>query len=112
MSFGQGKSIRATYVLINTTRVTALKKSLKSLQQTQNGVFRYNTSLPLAGLYKTKIPSLETAMVITYLSQLIINQKKQIIMETRVKNSRRKFIGTLALGAGAGLTAMGATFKE
>ena len=33
-------------------------------------------------------------------------------METRVKNSRRKFIGTLALGAGTGLTAMGATFKD
>lgn len=33
-------------------------------------------------------------------------------METQTKNSRRKFIGTLALGATAGLTAMGATFKQ
>ncbi len=33
-------------------------------------------------------------------------------METREKNTRRKFIGTLALGAGTGLTAMGATFKD
>jgi hypothetical protein len=33
-------------------------------------------------------------------------------METLVKNSRRKFIGTLALGAPAGITAMGATFKD
>lgn len=33
-------------------------------------------------------------------------------METLVKNSRRKFIGTLALGATAGITAMGATFKD
>jgi intracellular sulfur oxidation DsrE/DsrF family protein len=32
-------------------------------------------------------------------------------METRVENTRRKFIGTLALGAATGLTAMGATFK-
>lgn len=32
-------------------------------------------------------------------------------METTLKNTRRKFIGTLALGATAGLTAMGATFK-
>ena len=33
-------------------------------------------------------------------------------METQSKNTRRKFIGTLALGATAGLTAMGATFKQ
>ena len=33
-------------------------------------------------------------------------------METSLKNSRRKFIGTLALGATAGLTAMGATLKK
>jgi hypothetical protein len=33
-------------------------------------------------------------------------------METSLKNSRRKFIGTLALGATAGMTAMGATFKK
>ena len=33
-------------------------------------------------------------------------------METHSKNSRRKFIGSLALGATAGLTAMGATFKK
>jgi hypothetical protein len=33
-------------------------------------------------------------------------------METSTKNSRRKFFGTLALGATAGLTAMGATFKK
>lgn len=33
-------------------------------------------------------------------------------METQSKNSRRKFIGSLALGATAGFTAMGATFKK
>ena len=33
-------------------------------------------------------------------------------METREKNSRRKFIGTLALGATAGITAMATPFKE
>jgi hypothetical protein len=33
-------------------------------------------------------------------------------METRVKNTRRKFIGTLALGATAGLTAVAAPFRQ
>lgn len=33
-------------------------------------------------------------------------------METQVKNTRRKFIGTLALGATAGVTAMATPFKE
>lgn len=33
-------------------------------------------------------------------------------METSLKNSRRKFIGTLALSATAGVTALGASFKK
>ncbi|HEX5168213.1 MAG TPA: hypothetical protein VFW11_03510, partial [Cyclobacteriaceae bacterium] len=41
----------------------------------------------------------------------IIHQKTNT-METQAKNTRRKFIGTLALGATAGLSAMGATFKK
>ena len=65
----QGKSICATSVLINTTRVTALKKSLKSLQQTQNGVFRYNTSLPLAGSFLRQSSFTGNSYGKTYLSQ-------------------------------------------
>lgn len=33
-------------------------------------------------------------------------------METLIKNTRRKFIGTLALGASAGITAMAGPFKK